>query len=372
MGRPPSKPNTKYKQLKLALAALITFTYAAALNLGAIIVIKLGTLCRSHQRSGQGPTRGAATGVEAPRTQTKTVNATSSSNKNQTGNHKPASAMVRATPRPHRARKAHGSQTENNQVKQLLTLLKKQNYLLTSLLFLSSIQLLLPIVNAQEQIIVFDEIGQMAASTAYIHVAIPLNISTYQHQVTLFENFLQSLTTKTTDDPHTVSFTKAIRDLATFAFKRLDKLAEKLRFIDIVLPEDTFEAELNPRQKRFFEDAFCPSCGIAAGYRYANASILADDFDPFCDLKTNQTATIESIEEKLAILHTTEYAYLLPLYPLFYRPARSKRQILRGLMQGQVQTLEPIRRKELLLCHLRKNHQTTTPLPYPDYPVDRD
>ena len=367
MGQPPSQPHTKYKQLQLALAALIAFAYAAALN-ARTFIIKLGPFRRSNTGGSQRPPRGSPTRVEATGPAQEAISNTTSRSKNQARNHKPAGSMVRAAPRSRRALKARGDQTENNQVTQLLTLLRKQNYLLTTLLLLSSIQFLLPIVAAQEQIIVFDEIGQMAASTAYIHVAIPLNISTYQHQVTIFENFLQSLTTKTTDDPHTVSFTKAIRDLATFAFKRLDKLAEKLRFIDIVLTEDTFEADLNPRQKRFFEEAFCPSCGVASGYRYANASILADDFDPFCDLKTNQTATIESIEQKLAILHTTQYAYLLPLYPLFRKSKRVKRQLIRGFMQGTVQRLEPLRRRELLLCHLRKNHQTTTPLPYPDYP----
>jgi hypothetical protein len=115
----------------------------------------------------------------------------------------------------------------------------------------------LPFASAQithadnDHFIVFDQVGHMASSLGYIHVAIPLNISTYQHQITLFHNFLADFSSKTTSNPTQVSFTKAIRDLATFARKRVDKLVEQLRFIDVVLPEDDLTNLHHPRQKRF-------------------------------------------------------------------------------------------------------------------------
>jgi hypothetical protein len=68
----------------------------------------------------------------------------------------------------------------------------------------------------------------MASSLAYIHVAIPFNTSTYQHQISLFQSFLMDFTSKTTAQPTQVSFTRAIRDLAMFARKLVDKLVEQL------------------------------------------------------------------------------------------------------------------------------------------------
>jgi hypothetical protein len=66
------------------------------------------------------------------------------------------------------------NKAKNEQVTILLKLLQKQNRLLTILLCLFTIHSLLPLVTAQarqpEQLIVFDEVGQMAASMAYVHV----------------------------------------------------------------------------------------------------------------------------------------------------------------------------------------------------------
>jgi hypothetical protein len=64
--------------------------------------------------------------------------------------------------------------------------------------------------SALEQIIVFDEIGKMASSMAYLHVAIPLNISTFEQQISIFHTYLTKLTEVTTPIPKQVPFTKAI------------------------------------------------------------------------------------------------------------------------------------------------------------------
>ena len=220
-------------------------------------------------------------------------------------------------------------------------------------------------VQHPEQLIVFDEVGQMAASMAYIHVAIPLNISTYQHQVQLFDTFLSNLSFKTTGTAQEVSFTKAIRDLATFAFKRLHKLTEKLRFIDIVLPEDDFTQPLNPRQKRFLSWLDMPGIRRRLWCR-ANNSINGDEYDSNCDRKQHPDTT--SCTQLYHNYDNTLNPHLIKLYPIFFRHDRRKRQLLEGLATQNIIDLEPRRRQALLNCHLLKLHQTTTPLPYPDYP----
>ena len=251
---------------------------------------------------------------------------------------------------------------------QLLKLLQRQNQLLTFLLFLFSFHCLLPLVTAQhpnsEQIIVFDEVGQMAASMAYIHVAIPLNISTYQHQVNLFDSFLQNLSTKTTSNPQAVTFTKTIRDLATFAFRRLDKLAEKLRFIDIVLPEDDLSQTPDHRQKRFLDALILPLIKPDVWAR-ANESISGNQFDPLCRIKT-RTLSTSDVQEMLNSLIGTPNEHLIQLYPIYFH---SKRQIQHAILQKQILQLEPKRRQALMACHLKQQaEKQTTQIPYPDFP----
>ena len=98
--------------------------------------------------------------------------------------------------------------------------------------------------------ILFDEIGQMASSMTYIHIAIPLNISTFQNQINVFSSYLENFINLKTDKKNQILFTKTIRDLATFADSRLLTLAEKVKYIDHILPSDT--AKFSSRQKRFF------------------------------------------------------------------------------------------------------------------------
>ena len=99
--------------------------------------------------------------------------------------------------------------------------------------------------------IIFDEVGQMAASMTYIHVAIPLNISTFEDQISLFQYYLDNhFLTMTTNDSNAILFTKTIRDLAHFASLRLQYLADKVKYIDHLLPDETDTL----RQKRFPDD----------------------------------------------------------------------------------------------------------------------
>ena len=229
-------------------------------------LVRVATLQRPLSGGRQGHPRGPSAGLETAGSSIQALRRTKSHQPGGPRNRQPAVAVVRTATAPITAAAPARSpkSKERVQVKQLLKAVQKQNKLLTLLYFLFTFHCLLPFISAQpfqstpKHIIAFDEIGQMAASMAYIHVAIPLNISTYQHQCSLFDSYLKSFAAKTTNDPQHVSFTKSIRDLATFAYKRLDKLIDKLRFIDIVLPSDDLTQPLNDRHKRFLDVLLVP------------------------------------------------------------------------------------------------------------------
>ena len=288
MRRRRQQPSIRRPQpgLRRTLDAFVASLYAALCKCG--LVKRLEPIQTEDQGGCKRPTGRAPTGLAATGPDQESINAPAHNETTQRRANKPAAAVVRARTTPCRTPTPHGGKTENKQVTKLLNLLQKQNRLLTLLLCLFTLHSLLPFVTAQqsqpEQLIVFDEVGQMAASMAYVHVAIPLNISTYQHQVTLFEAFLSNLSSKTTDTPQEVAFTKTIRDLATFAFKRLHKLTEKLRFIDLVLPDDDLTQPLNSRQKRFLDFLFMPQIRSSI-WRLANISINGDLYDSNCDPK---------------------------------------------------------------------------------------
>ncbi len=97
----------------------------------------------------------------------------------------------------------------------------------------------------------------MASSIAYIHAAIPLNVSIYQHHMSL---------DKLTNTPTSAQtpLAKSIKDMAFFAAKRLNKLANKLHTIDNVLPDDHLSQTLNSRQKCFIDFLFAPALSYKA------------------------------------------------------------------------------------------------------------
>jgi len=131
----------------------------------------------------------------------------------------------------------------------------------------------------------FNQIGQMASSMAYIHAAIPLNISTYQHHISLFELTLEKLTNAPVTAAQPIA--KSIKDMAYFATKRLDKLTKKLRTIDNVLPDDDFSGQFNKRQKWFIDLLFAPA--IVEQIKCAkNASLDGNMFSPIAHSKIIQ------------------------------------------------------------------------------------
>jgi len=98
--------------------------------------------------------------------------------------------------------------------------------------------------------IIFNPIGTIAAKMSYIHIAIPVNISSAQHQVSSFSSYLSRYKSLNTTHPNKLHFTRIINELATFAQKKLNKASQKLRFLDHVLPEDPSHQS---RHRRFVD-----------------------------------------------------------------------------------------------------------------------
>jgi hypothetical protein len=234
--------------------------------------------------------------------------------------------------------------------------LKKQNRLIMFLFALFFLSNLLPLTLAfdtSDQIIMFNQVGQMASSMAYIHAAIPLNISTYQEHLSLFATTLNQIT-NTPSDKNT-PLVKSIKDMALFAAKRLNKLSTKLRTIDNVLPNDDFSNTLNTRQKRFVDFLFAPAI-IDATRKHRNASLEGDLFDKNCNLK-NLTAPP----------------------PYYFNPAQpALRQgrflgLIHHMIRKQHELQEIARRKYLWACYLNKTASanqpsTTAPTPTTETP----
>ena len=89
----------------------------------------------------------------------------------------------------------------------------------------------LPTANTN-QFIIFQEIGEMAADLSYIHVTLPLNISTLYQQAEVFESYLTDLANFTTDKMHRIPFAKAVRDAGQIGLRSLKRIVTNLQDID--------------------------------------------------------------------------------------------------------------------------------------------
>ncbi len=317
---------------------------------------QLGKVQVSNQSRRRGPTVCATTGVEGAQaagiSQTAAVNVAEGGQSAEGGN--PISANpIRGTTTAAKERGAagscpcsHRSNAQDAQMTQLTKALYRQTALISFLSLIFTFSCILPLASAQltqsdnDHFIVFDQVGHMALSLGYINVAIPFNNSTYQHQISHFQNFLADCTTITTTNPTQVSFTKAIRDLAMFAHKRVNKLVEQLRFIDVVLQEDNLANLHHPRQKRFLASILAVMLPKIMQLK-GQAKRDQDFFDENCNLK-NPTISFEEMAKRLTYLPRSKCSF--------------------------IEDKSGPRRHFQLMCYLNKTMQTTTPLPYPDYP----
>ena len=334
------------------LDAVIYQWYAALLAAVSAGIGLGGFRQKDEKRSSRPPQRTPARMETAKATATASSTAPSTSttvshSARGIANTERASQPAAAVPAATAARQTNGHKTETNQVMHLALSLKRQNRLLIFLFSLLVISHLFPLTMAFEnsdQIIMFNQVGQMASSMAYIHAAIPLNISTYQHHMSLFADTLIKITNTpaTTKQP----VIKSIKEMALFAAKRLNKLASKLRTIDNVLPNDDFSHTLNSRQKRFLDVLFLPSIE-AKTHRLRNESLEGDLFDSDCNLKN-----------------------LTRPPPLYFTPAKPRQGRLFGIIHDMIRQdhkkQELVRRNYLWACYLNKTKDNNpNPIPAP-------
>ena len=72
----------------------------------------------------------------------------------------------------------------------------------------------------------------MAADLSYVHVTLPLNISTLYQQAEVFKSYLTDLANFTTDKMHRIPFAKAVRDAGQIGLRSLNRIVTNLQDID--------------------------------------------------------------------------------------------------------------------------------------------
>jgi len=98
-----------------------------------------------------------------------------------------------------------------------------------------------------QQFVIFDEIGHMAAGMANIHVAIPVNLTTFKQQAKILADYLHKLTRVVDDgEREKETFMQTIRELAKFAEIRLAHIKKRIDHLDIILP---FDGDLTDGQR---------------------------------------------------------------------------------------------------------------------------
>ncbi|MEI6397423.1 MAG: hypothetical protein WCO71_01515, partial [Pseudomonadota bacterium] len=73
---------------------------------------------------------------------------------------------------------------------------------------------------------------------SYIHVAIPVNLTSVQQQINAFHGYLDTFTNLSTTHSNKAHFTRVINELASFAKSDIVDFSNRLRMLDHVLPVD--------------------------------------------------------------------------------------------------------------------------------------
>ena len=115
----------------------------------------------------------------------------------------------------------------------------------------------LPASSTSNHHIIFNPIGTIAAKMSYIHVAIPINISSIQHQLDSFTSYVQRFSNLNTTHNNKMHFARVINQLATFALNELNHGRDQLRNLDTLLPDDSTP---NTRHKRFVDGVLFEVC----------------------------------------------------------------------------------------------------------------
>ena len=108
--------------------------------------------------------------------------------------------------------------------------------------------------------IIFNHVGQLAASMSYLHVGIPVNLSSVQHHISAYNSYLQTFSSLTTSHPDKQQFARLLQELSAFASEEMTELNHDLRFLDHILPEDNTPPPPHPRHKRFVDYVMLELC----------------------------------------------------------------------------------------------------------------
>ena len=85
----------------------------------------------------------------------------------------------------------------------------------------------------------------------YIHVAIPLNISSFSAQLDLLKSHL-ALMHDSLNNRNKIGISLHVGKLLTIAQPKLYRLIDKIHFIDHILPDDSLQITVSKRIKRFY------------------------------------------------------------------------------------------------------------------------
>ena len=77
---------------------------------------------------------------------------------------------------------------------------------------------------------IFDAVGEMASGMAYVHVAIPLNLTTFTAQADILQNYLYKLSRVVSNNTQKETFLETIRDIARFGQTRLNRLRNRVTY----------------------------------------------------------------------------------------------------------------------------------------------
>ncbi len=116
----------------------------------------------------------------------------------------------------------------------------------------------------QKHMTIFDSIGEMASGMAYIHVAIPLNLSTFHIQAEILGKYLFQLSRVVDNDTLKDGFLASIREIAKFGMTKLQRIKNRVTHLDNILP---FDGDLTRRARMthissFIEDEVIDYEGI--------------------------------------------------------------------------------------------------------------
>ena len=95
---------------------------------------------------------------------------------------------------------------------------------------------------------IFDAVGEMASGMAYVHVAIPLNLTTFTIQANVLEEYLFKLTWVVDNKMEKVTFLQSFREIAKFGQTRLIRLRNMVIHLDQILSFDRYITIQRQRQ----------------------------------------------------------------------------------------------------------------------------